>query len=172
MMEAFQTEPPAPMTDYPEYEESTVPQHAYCKDSRLHVPENAAVPTGICVGCGRPSEKVVSKAIRKPLNPLTWYTKQTSVEIGLCKKHVDDRRVGVALTFSFLVLGIIFLVAGIVTLSVGMIGFGLVAAAISGYFRARMPVYRSEPEGWVLKIEGAGEGFLKQLPQYEGTDGI
>ena len=160
------------MSESPEYEEHEFPSYAYSKEGALHVPENATVPTEVCVRCGRPSEKVISMAIRKPLNPLTWYTRQTSVEIGLCKKHVDDRRVGVALTFSLLLLGLVFLIAGIVTFSIGMIAFGLVAAIISGYFRARVPVYRSKPEGWILQIEGAGEGFLRQLPQYEGADGV
>lgn len=160
------------MTEYPDYQESSEPSYAYCSGGSLHVPENAVIPTEICIACGRPSQKVYSKSIRKPLDPRTWYTKQTTVEIGLCKKHIDDKRVGVALTFSLLVLGIVFLIAGIITLSAGLIGFGLVAAIISGYFRARIPVYRTEPEGWVLKIEGAGEGFLRQLPQQESHDGV
>ncbi len=159
------------MNEYPDYEEHESPTYAYCKAGSLHVPENASVPTEFCVRCGRPSEEVVCKTIRKPLNPLTWYTRQTSVEIGLCRKHVDDRRVGVALTFSLLVLGLVFLVTGLLTYSIGMIAFGLVAVVISGYFRARIPVYRSKPEGWVLQIEGAGDGFLRQIPQYDGGDG-
>ena len=160
------------MNDYPEYQQVQSTDNAYSKDGGLHVPENASVPTEICVRCGRPSVKVINKAIRKPLNPLTWYTRQTSVEIGLCRKHVDDRRVGVALTFSLLVLGFVFLVAGIISFSIGMIVFGLVAAIVSGYFRARIPVYRSKPEGWVLRIEGAGEGFLEQLPHPDTADGV
>lgn len=157
------------MTDHPEYQE---PTYAYSKDDTLHVPESAVVPTEICIGCGRPSKTVVSKTIRQPLNPLTWYSKQTAIDIGLCKKHIDDRRVGVALTFSLLILGLVFIVAGIATSSIGMIAFGFVAAVVSGYFRARIPVFRSEPEGWVLKVRGAGKGFLQQIPKWDGPEGV
>ena len=146
--------------------------HVFSRGGALHVPEGTEVPTDSCVRCGRPSKEVISKMVRKPLNPLTWYTKQTAINIGLCKKHIEDRKVGVALTYSLLGLGVIFVIAGAISISIGMIAFGLVAIVVSGYFRARIPIYRSEPEGWILKVEGAGKGFLKQLPVYEGTDGV
>jgi hypothetical protein len=103
---------------------------------------------------------------------MTWFTKQTAIDVGLCKKHLDDRRVAVALTFSLLGLGALLLIIGIINLNPITIFVGLIAAGVSGFFRARTPVYRSEPEGWVLKVEGAGDRFLNQLPSEDEVAGF
>ena len=140
---------------------------AYADGKTLCVPEGAALPTEWCVRSGRPSEKVVTISVRNPRNPKTWFTRQTKIDVGLCKKHLEDYRVAVALTFSMLGLGALLLVVGLINLNIITILVGLIATGISGFFRARNPVYRSEPEGWVLKLKGAGEKFLSHLPTAE-----
>ncbi len=130
----------------------------------LHLPPEATLPTERCVRCGRKSVEVVTKPVRNPWNPISWYSPQTPVEIGLCAKHRDDRRIGMALMYSFLVVGFVFAFFGFAIGNLSMLIIGLVSMVGSGFFRARNVIHRTETSGESLKIKGAGSNFLKLFP--------
>lgn len=138
--------------------------NAFSEDGILHLPVDESLPTEFCVQCGRKSVQVVTKPVRNPWNPISWYTRQESIEIGLCGKHVDDRRIGLALMYSLLLVGVIFLIFGAAILNLPMIALGIVASGFSGFFRARNVVYRTDGGGHCMKLKGVGSHFLKMYP--------
>lgn len=152
------SEPPAPtpVSDQPEV--------AFAQNGILHFPPRADLPTDACVKCGRKSIRVVKCSVRNPRNPLTWYAPQAPLEIGLCSKHTDERRIWLALTGSLLAVGVVFGVFGISIGNFSMILLGLTAVGFSGFFRARNVIYRTDSAGRFLTIQGAGTHFLKRFP--------
>ena len=117
-------------------------------DRVLYLPDGARLPTDTCIHCGHKAVKVISKSIRNPWNPATWFSRQTIVDIGLCKKHKDDNNVGKALTYSVLIIG-------------------LLAIVVSGIFRARTLIYTSNTNVEPLPIKGAAASYLEQFPSFE-----
>lgn len=146
------------------------PENAFTENGVLHLPPDASLPADVCVKCGRKSVRVATNPVRNPWNPLTWYTRETSLEVGLCSKHGDDRRIGLALTYSLLVVGFIFAVFGVAIGNLPMILLGTGAAGFSGFFRARNVVYRTGSSRNTLKIKGAGEHFLKRFSERGDSD--
>ena len=136
-------------------------------DKILYLPHGAYLPTDTCVRCGHKAVKVVSKSIRNPRNLSTWYSRQTTVDIGLCKIHKDDNSVGTALTYSVLSIGVIILITGVITLGIATLVIGLLAIAVSGIFRARTLIYTSNTNVEPLPIKGACESYLEQFPSFE-----
>ena len=109
-------------------------------------------------------------SVRNPWNPISWYTPQAPVEIGLCSKHRDDYRVGLALMYSLLVVGFVFVLFGTAAGSSSMIGIGLISGVGSGFVHARNVVHRTESAKDLLKIKGAGSNFLELFPARRNSD--
>jgi len=144
-------------------EAEPLPQ-AYQQEGKLLVPRGAILPTDICVCCTRKPRKLFHKALRNPINPITWFGKTTTLEIGLCKIHTDSYHVTLALTFSLLSLGAIIFCAGIYTMSATAIVLSLIPLSIGGLFRARLPITSPNPRSELVEIHGAGEVMLSRLP--------
>lgn len=137
---------------------------SYRRGRFLIVLNGASLPCRLCIKSGRPAVKTVEIALRNPTNPLTWFGKRPRLEVGLSRKHLDNHRVAVALTWSVLGLGALMVITGAVTRSPVTILAGSFAMAISGLFRALSPVTSSSASADYLEVAGAGEAFLKQLP--------
>lgn len=118
----------------------------------------AVLPAECCVKCGRPAVKTYAKELRKPMNPATWFGKRESMEIGLCKKHQENRMICLALTWSLLGIGAAIVLMGALSLNVLAIISGLVFAGISGVFRAAYPCRLKTETEESLEIEGVGAG--------------
>ena len=136
-------------------------------DRVLYLPDGARLPTDTCIHCGHKAVKVISKSIRNPWNPATWFSRQTIVDIGLCKKHKDDNNVGKALTYSVLSIGVIIFITGVVTVGIVTLIIGLLAIVVSGIFRARTLIYTSNTNVEPLPIKGAAASYLEQFPSFE-----
>ncbi|MDF1659719.1 MAG: hypothetical protein P1U58_19040 [Verrucomicrobiales bacterium] len=137
------------------------------RDGILYLPEGSALPTDICICSGRKATKVITKALRNPRNPKTWYSRQPCVKIGLSKKHCDDNNIGIALTLSVLVIGVAIFVAGLITLEMVSLIIGLLAILVSGFFRARGPIFSENPSADPLPIQGANQAYLQQFPELD-----
>ncbi|MEM7601460.1 MAG: hypothetical protein AAF357_08605, partial [Verrucomicrobiota bacterium] len=103
----------------------------------LFVPLESSLPCEICICSGKPAIGSYSKALRNIKSPLSWYLPRPTIQIGLSKKCSEARLVAHTLTYSLLALGLILVIVGIITFSVGTALIGLLAAALSGAFRAR-----------------------------------
>jgi len=158
---------PAPET--PISEEPYTPI-AFRNSGRVFWEEGAILPTESCIRCGRPSKKVIRKSLRNAKNPLTWYGKSKKVEIGLCKKDLENWNVAVASTYSTLVLGLILLGVGISSLSYSMIIVGSLVILFSGFFRARIPIQTPSSKTNPIEIRGVGEPYLQVLPEVAWED--
>lgn len=149
--------------DGPSEEIGQLPQ-AYLQEGKLMVPRGAVLPTDICVCCTRKPRKTISKALRNPKNPTTWFGNTTSLEIGLCKKHGEAYNVALALTFSLLGLGVFILALGLYSMSIAAIVLGAIALSICGLFRARSPITSPNPNSELLEVRGVGAMILYRLP--------
>ena len=118
----------------------------------------AVLPAECCVKCGRPAVKTYVKELRKPMNPATWFGKRGSMEIGLCKKHQENRLICLALTWSLLAIGAAIMLMGALSLNLLAVVSGLVFAGISGVFRAAYPCRLKTETEEALEIEGVGAG--------------
>ena len=137
----------------------------YCyKSGKCVVIENgASLPTEFCIKTGKKAYKTVEVSLRNPANPRTWFGKQKMVEVGLCRKHLENHVVAVALTWSTLAVGALVFIAGILTLSFISCLVGLVAMGVSGIFRAMSPVTSKDATENFATIEGACPSYLKML---------
>lgn len=133
----------------------------------LFLPLECGLPTDTCVCCSKPAFKSVRKSLRNPKSPLTWYSRVPKVEIGLCRKHSDDRGVAYALTYSALALGFLLVGVGIYTFSISMMAVGLLAMLASGIFRARESIQGRDQDDEVYEISGACDSFVLQFPEHE-----
>lgn len=149
--------------DGPSEEVGQLPK-AYLQEGKLMVPRGAVLPTDICVCCTRKPRKVISKALRNPKNPTTWFGNTTSLEIGLCKKHGEAYNVALALTFSLLGLGVFIFAAGLYSISGTAIVPGAIALSICGLFRARLPITSPNPNSELVEVHGAGAVILSRFP--------
>ncbi|NLT69692.1 MAG: hypothetical protein GXX91_03230 [Verrucomicrobiaceae bacterium] len=138
---------------------------SYRKGRSLIVLNGASLPCEYCIKTGRPAVKTVEIALRNPANPLTWFGRRPRLEVGLSRKPLDNHRVAVALTWSVLAIGGLMLVTGIASRSLFAAGIGGVAMAVSGLFRALSPVTSRSASPDYLEVDGAGEAFLKHLPE-------
>ncbi|MAS96448.1 MAG: hypothetical protein CMO55_24935 [Verrucomicrobiales bacterium] len=143
---------------------------AYRMGESLYLQEGAGLPTERCICCGKKSVKTVSKALRTPLKPMTWFGKTKTVEFGVCKEHKESNAMGSALTYSALIVGILILVVGAVSLSFATIFVGMLAVAVSGVFRARMPVYTADPSVEPVEIKGHSLSYLDLVPEAVYTE--
>jgi len=133
------------------------------------VEHGGLLPSETCIRCGRPAKREVAIALRHPAKPTTWFGRRPIVDFGLCRSHFENRMVFVALTWSTLGVGVLLLLAGIVVLSAWTCAFGAALMAIAGVFRASFPVTARDADDYRIGIHGAGEAFLRRLP--EGSDG-
>lgn len=152
--------------------ESTVvdtppPPSLLVSGSELILEHGAVIPVGSCVKCGRPACGSSAIALRNPRQPGTWFGARPTLEMGLCRKHRDDRSVAVALTWSFLAIGALLLAVGAMTFSFVSIGVGIVAMAGAGWFRASTPVVATLVTETRTVLSGCGAAFLKQLAKQE-----
>ncbi|MEQ1839392.1 MAG: hypothetical protein ABL994_03190 [Verrucomicrobiales bacterium] len=136
----------------------------YRSGNHLVIEHGASIPTEWCIKSGRPVYKVIEVSLRNPANPKSWFGSRPVIEVGLCRKHYEDHTVAVALTWSVLALGFILLAVGI--LAAGMLSsiLGVIAIAGSGFFRATSPVTSPDATNLRATVFGAGEGYLKHLP--------
>lgn len=131
----------------------------------LYLEEGAVLPTERCICCGKKSVKTVTKYLRTPANPKTWFGKTKKVEFGVCREHKESCAMGTALTYSALMVGILILVVGAISLSIVTILVGLLAMAVSGVFRARMPIYTANPSVEPVEIKGHSAAYLDLVPE-------
>lgn len=136
--------------------------------NRLFVATGAALPNDTCIRSGHPAKKMITKTLRNPCNPMTWFGGQARVEIGLSKKHLESYYIALALTGSLLVLGIVFLITGIVSKSIGVSAFGLLGMLGSGIFRAAVPIRTPNSKAEPLEIRGADGKYLQNIPEWSG----
>lgn len=145
------------------------PLMASYRSGRTLVIENgASIPTDFCIKSGRPAVKTLEISLRCPAKPATWFGKRPRLEVGLCRKHLDNHYVSVALTWSVLAVGGLVLVTGVLSLSVITAAVGLLAMGISGLFRAMSPVISSDATEEYATVDGAGAAYLKHLPERAG----
>lgn len=107
--------------------------------------------------------RVVSKRMRDPLNPLTWFWKRPEVKIGLCRKEYENRLVAISLTWAVFGLGVFLLVMGTLNVEVLFITIGSVLVLISGAFRARVPIWTDLIADDEISVLGTGEAFRDLL---------
>ncbi len=129
----------------------------------LVLEHGAVLPQECCVKCGRPAKKTIRKQLRNPTNPLTWFGKREQMELGLCRKHHENRMIALALTWSCLVIGVAVLVGGAINLDPVLTGIGAIFAGVSGVFRACYPCRLKESDEEKLVIGGVGEGCRSVL---------
>ncbi|MCB1232884.1 MAG: hypothetical protein KDN19_21750 [Verrucomicrobiae bacterium] len=143
-----------------EFGESAHHQHPVLRfrGSTLVLENGAVLPSECCVKCGRPATKVIRKKLRKPTNPMTWFGKRETIDVGLCKKHHESRLIALALTWSCLVVGVGIFVFGLISLEFVSCFIGLLFAGISGVFRACYPCCLKSLSEDALEIGGVGEG--------------
>lgn len=139
------------------------PPSLYVSGSELILEHGAVIPVGSCVKCGRPACGSSAIALRNPRLPGTWFGARPTLEMGLCRKHRDDRSVAVALTWSFLAIGALLVAVGAMTFSFVSIGIGIVAMAGAGWFRAATPVVATLVTDTRTVLSGCGAAFLKQF---------
>lgn len=135
----------------------------YKQEGRLFLEEGAELPLQPCICCGRKASKVITKQLRNPRNPLTWFGKTKLVKLGLCRKHADNNGIGIALTWSSLVVGLLMLGVGAATLTVSAIVLGVLAALASGVFRAAMPISTVNPKDEPVEIRGFAPRYLDAI---------
>lgn len=143
------------------------PPSRFVSGSELVLEHGAAVPVGSCIQCGRPACGSRAVALRHPRQPSTWFGARPVLEMGLCRKHRDDRSVAVALTWSFLSIGVLLVAIGAVTFSPVSVLIGLLAIGGSGWFRAASPVVATLITETRTVISGAGAAFLRQMESEE-----
>ncbi len=136
----------------------------YRSGNHLVIEHQASLPTEWCIKSGRPAWKVIGVSLRNPADPRTWFGARPVIKVGLCRKHYENHTVAVALTWSVLALGFILLAVGV--LAAGMVSaiLGLISIAVSGFFRATSPVTSPDATDLRATVFGAGEGYLKHLP--------
>lgn len=145
------------------------PLMASYRSGRTLVIENgASIPTDFCIKSGRPAVKTLEISLRCPAKPASWFGKRPRLEVGLCRKHLDNHYVSVALTWSVLAVGGLVLVTGVLSLSVITAAVGLLAMGISGLFRATSPVTSRDATEEYATVDGAGAAYLKHLPERAG----
>jgi len=138
---------------------------SYRRGRSLVIENGAPIPTEFCIKSGRPAVKTVEISLRNPANPMTWFGKRPRLEVGLSRKHLDNHNVAVALTWSVLAVGAVVLVAGVLSFSIITAFVGLIATGVAGLFRACSPVTSPDATAEYATISGAGEAYLKHLPE-------
>jgi len=157
--------PEAPSAESPTFH--APPPSRIISGSELVLEHGAAVPVGFCIKCGRPACGSWAIALRNPRQPGTWFGARPVLELGLCQKHRDDRSVAVALTWSFLAIGVLLVAVGAMTLSLASVLIGLLAMGGSGWFRAASPVVANLVTENRIVVSGAGAAFLRQIESGE-----
>lgn len=149
-------------TDYEESVHHQFPVLRF-KGTTLVLENGALLPSECCVKCGRSAATVIRKKLRNPLNPKTWFGKQETMKVGLCKKHHESSLIAVALTWSCLAIGAAVFVIGLINLEFVSCLFGLIFAGVSGVFRACYPCCLKSTSDNALEIGGVGEGCRNVL---------
>jgi len=141
---------------------------SYRNGKDLVIENGASIPTDFCIKSGRPAVKTLEISLRCPAKPATWFGKRPRLSVGLCRKHLDNHHVSVALTWSVLAVGAIVFVTGVLSFSVITAAVGLLAIGISGLFRATSPVTSRDATEEYATVDGAGAAYLKHLPERAG----
>jgi hypothetical protein len=143
------------------------------RDGKVLVFDRNAELPHLCVKCAQPEAARITRKLswHNPwlgllvLAGLLVYVavalivrKQATVQIGLCTKHLRQRRIGVGLTWGFVGLMFVCFAAGFV----GTAFLCILAALVCGLGVARLvwPVRIDERE---VRLRGAGEEFLRKL---------
>lgn len=126
----------------------------------------APLPADGCVKCAAAATHTIDKRLRNPRNPKTWFGKRYHLQVGLCKKHRENYLIAQSLTWSLLAVGLVLFVASILTLHWPGALVGLVAAGISGFFRARVPVWSDSTDPYRVVVKGCGEPYLDELRKH------
>lgn len=150
---------------------ATPVRHPFHIDGQLYFPLETTLPLDQCIRCGNPPSRTVLKAIRHAKSPRTWFGKVPKVEVALCRKHYDDLRVARALTWSLLGLGVLLIVVGAVSYSFLTMGFGILVALASGFFRARETIQGRDVGNEIYEIRGACDSFVRRLPEHRRVEG-
>lgn len=157
--------PPEPVTEHHGHAQVPAPLVTFYRSgNHLVIEHGASIPTEWCIKSGRPAYRVIEVSLRNPANPMTWFGSRPVIEVGICRKHYENHSVAVTLTWSVLALGFILLAVGI--LAAGMVSamLGVIAIAGSGFFRATSPVTSPDATDLRATVFGAGEGYLRRLP--------
>lgn len=136
-------------------------------DGKLYISEGAELPSAICINCGKPSVKVVRKALRNPYNPLTWIGKMPRMDAGLCKRHNEGFMIMRALAFSLLGVGLLIFTVGLVNLGIGSILIGALTMFLCGIFRSLKPIWSPNTRVEPMEIRGAGKPFRAIYPDVD-----
>jgi hypothetical protein len=140
------------------------------ENDRVILENGAQLPTNYCVKSGKPAFCVVRKALRDPRNPFTWFGGRPRIEVGLSKKHRENRLVALALTWSVFGMGVVMIIAGLVLLDGIKGGIGLFLVLISGVFRATSPIWAARVDEDYIEIRGTGQLFRDRLKAIPGAE--
>lgn len=94
--------------------------------------------------------------------------KTARVHVGLCEKHLTNRRIALYIAWFLFLAGIAAIVLAIANSSGGALFFGimlLLAAAIYGNFAPRV-IYASKIDDRFAWIKGVDREYLSQFPQW------
>ena len=139
-------------------------------NGKLYISEGAELPSAICINCGKPSVKVVRKALRNPYNPVTWIGRMPRVDAGLCKQHNESFNIMRALAFSLLGVGLLIFIVGVVKLAIGSILVGLLTMFFCGIFRSLKPIWSPNTRIEPIEIRGTGKPFRALYPDVGPED--
>lgn len=142
-------------------------RYTFHVEGRLYLPVESRLPTDQCIRCEQAPVETVQKAIRSGRSFRSWYGRRPTTEIALCKKHLDDRRVALALTWSLMGVGLLLAVVGAITMNATTAGVGAVVASLSGIFGAREPIQGQGVGDETFDIIGVCDAFVRRLPEHE-----
>lgn len=113
---------------------------------------------------------MVNKALRDPRDPRTWFGGRPRIDVGLSKKHRENRLVALALTWSVFGMGVLILIGGLVLIDPIKLALGLFLLFISGIFRAYSPVWAARIDEDYIEIRGTGQLFRDRLKGIPGAE--
>ena len=150
----------------------------------LVAPLGAELPPR-CVKCGEPATQmkkrtyywhhpalylIVFCALLIYLIVALIFRRRATLTVGLCPVHVKKRRIGILVGWLGALAGIVLAVAGGSQDSCGVMLAGLalfLGTIIAGLFMARV-LYPEHIDATYARMKGCGEGFLAELPDFNG----
>ena len=137
----------------------------YRSENEIIIENGAKIPTAFCIRSGMPSDRTFEVSLRNPADPLTWFGRRPTVTVGLSRRHFEDHSVAVALTWYFLAVGALLFAVGLIVLSTVSLTLGLLGMGVAGCFRASSPVSSPDVSPERTIICGAGDEYLKRIPE-------
>ena len=123
----------------------------------------AELPSEICLKSARKAYKVVDKTLRNPMDPRTWFGRQQTLSVGLCKKHYENFMVTNALAWSGLGVGALMFIAGIFTLSIVSIAVGLLMTFGTAAAQAFFPVWAKKSGENEIEVHGLSPAYIQAI---------